>query len=65
MLNKEQRNTYYADDCAKHLFQRDFIFEEQKNRAVAVHSAGILEALEKIYKADRLVKELKTGKLAE
>lgn len=41
----------------------DFIFTEDKNRAVAVHSAGILEALDQIYKADRIVKELKAGKI--
>lgn len=43
----------------------DVIFDETKNRAVAVHSAGILEALEKIYNAQRIVKELKTGKIEE
>jgi len=41
----------------------DFIFTEEKNRAVAVHSEGILEALQEIYKADRIVKELKLGKI--
>ena len=40
-----------------------FIYEDTKNRAVSVHSAGIIEALEKIYRAERLVKELKAGKI--
>jgi hypothetical protein len=34
-------------------------FDESKNRAVAVHSEAIIEALGKIYGADRLVRELR------
>jgi hypothetical protein len=36
----------------------DYGFDPRVNRTVAVHSAAILEALAKIYRADRLVKEL-------
>jgi len=39
----------------------DYIYTDQVSRAVAVHSAGILEALRKVYNADRLVTEI-TGK---
>jgi Peptidase S46 len=39
----------------------DYIYTDQEARAVAVHSAGILEALRKVHAADRLVGEL-TGK---
>jgi hypothetical protein len=39
----------------------DYIYTDQESRAVAVHSTGILEALRKVYAADRLVAEL-TGK---
>ena len=39
----------------------DYIYSDQQARAVAVHSAGILEALRKVYAANRLVGEL-TGK---
>lgn len=39
----------------------DYTYSDQESRAVAVHSAGILEALRKIYAANRLVTEL-TGK---
>jgi hypothetical protein len=42
----------------------DFIFDEVKNRSVSVHSAGLLEGLEKIYKTERIVKELRSGKVA-
>jgi S1-C subfamily serine protease len=43
----------------------DFIFDETSNRSVAVHSSGLLEGLEQIYKAERIVKELRAGKIAE
>jgi hypothetical protein len=36
----------------------DFIYTEQEARAVAVHSAGILEALRKVYNAERIIKEI-------
>ena len=39
----------------------DYIYTDQVSRAVAVHSAGILEALRKVYAANRLVGEI-TGK---
>ncbi len=43
----------------------DIIYEETSNRSVSVHSAGLLEGLGKIYKADRLVKELEAGKIVQ
>ena len=36
----------------------DFIYTTQTNRAIAVHSAGILEALRHVYGAGRIVAEL-------
>jgi hypothetical protein len=36
----------------------DYIYSDKESRAVAVHSAGIVEALRKIYQADRLVTEI-------
>jgi hypothetical protein len=39
----------------------DYQFDERQGRAVAVHSAGILDALKKVYGVPKLVKEL-TGK---
>jgi hypothetical protein len=39
----------------------DYQFDDRQGRALAVHSAGILDALRKIYHAEDVVKEL-TGK---
>jgi hypothetical protein len=36
----------------------DFVYDGTTNRAVAVHTAGMTEALRKLYGADRLLKEL-------
>jgi len=43
----------------------DIIYDETTNRSVSVSTAGILEGLEKIYKADRLAKELEAGKIVQ
>ena len=40
----------------------DFWFDERVNRTVAVHSGAILEALHKVYKADRLAKEIEAAR---
>jgi hypothetical protein len=37
----------------------DFIYEPSSNRCIGVDSEGIIEALKTVYKADRLVKELR------
>jgi hypothetical protein len=39
----------------------NFIFTTETNRTVAVHSAGMLEAIKDLYKATRLSDELRTG----
>ncbi len=41
-----------------HSFGGDYGFDESQNRALAVHSAAIIEALDKVYGAQRLVEEL-------
>jgi hypothetical protein len=40
----------------------DYGYEDKQSRAISVHSAGITEALKKIYEADALVAELTKGK---
>ena len=41
----------------------NFIFTTDENRCVAVHSAGMMEAIKDMYKATRLSDELKNGKI--
>ncbi|HEV2947094.1 MAG TPA: S46 family peptidase [Gemmataceae bacterium] len=42
----------------------DYIYTDEQSRAVAVHSAGIMEALRKVYEANDLADEL-TGRKSE
>jgi hypothetical protein len=39
----------------------DFVYEDARNRAVAVHTGGMTEALRKLYGAEKIVNELLTG----
>jgi hypothetical protein len=41
------------------------IYDDARNRAVSVHSAGLLEGLEQIYKTDRIAKELRSGRISQ
>jgi hypothetical protein len=45
-------------------FRWDYDYDDVQARCVAVHSAGILEALRRIYGMDRLADELTGGKMA-
>lgn len=40
----------------------DFVYTSRQGRSIAVHSAGIIEALRKVYSANSLVDELLSGK---
>jgi hypothetical protein len=40
----------------------DYWFDERANRAIAVHSGAIIQALTKVYKADRLVREIEAAR---
>jgi hypothetical protein len=42
----------------------DYIYLPERNRAVAVDARGILEALDEVFEADRLVLEITTGEFA-
>lgn len=61
MINKQGNVVGLVFDGNIESLPGDFIFDDTKNRTVAVHSKGMLEGLKDIYHADRLVKEL-TGK---
>jgi hypothetical protein len=65
ILNKDAEVVGVAFDGNIQGLPGNFIYRIEENRNIAVHSAGILEALKKIYMFDRLVEELETGRLAE
>ncbi|UCH66220.1 MAG: S46 family peptidase [Ignavibacterium sp.] len=65
VLNKNVEVVGVAFDGNIQGLPGSFIYRIEENRNIAVHSAGILEALKKIYNFDRLVKELETGELAK
>jgi hypothetical protein len=44
-----------------HSLPGDYVFDERQNRATSVHSAAIIEALNKVYGAKELARELLTG----
>jgi len=43
----------------------NFIFRTEDNRTVSVHSTGMVEAIDKVYKMNRLSSELKAGKITK
>jgi hypothetical protein len=47
-----------------HSLGGEYVFDDTVNRAVAVHSAAILEVLEKVYGASRVLADLKAGQTA-
>ena len=41
----------------------DYVYNGETNRSIAVHTAGMTEALKKLYNADAVLDELTTGQL--
>jgi len=65
VINKEAEVIGLAFDGNIDSIVGNFIYLPEDNRMVSVASQAIMEALDKVYKADRIVKELKTGKIAQ
>ncbi|HUI29835.1 MAG TPA: S46 family peptidase [Candidatus Acidoferrales bacterium] len=63
VLNKELQVVGLIFDGNIESLPGDFIYVDTYNRSVAVHSDAIPEALKYIYHADRLVNEIKDGKI--
>ncbi|MGD1046604.1 MAG: S46 family peptidase [Bacteroidota bacterium] len=65
LINKNLEVVGLAFDGNIESLPGDVIFDDTKNRTVSVHSTGLLEGLEKIYKTERIVKELRAGKIVQ
>ncbi len=63
VVNKNLEVVGIAFDGNMESLPGDYIFDDTLNRCVSVHSSGILEALDDIYKADRIASELRAGKI--
>jgi hypothetical protein len=65
IINKNKEIIGVAHDGNIESLAGDFIFLPSVNRTVGSDSQGIIEALKYIFKADRIVKELRAGKIVE
>jgi V8-like Glu-specific endopeptidase len=65
VLNKDLQVVGLIFDGNIESLPGDVIYVDTYNRAVAVHSDAITEALKYIYHADRLVNEIKLGKIEQ
>ncbi|NNE47196.1 MAG: S46 family peptidase [Rhodothermales bacterium] len=65
VLNRDLELVGLAFDSNVEALPNEYLFLDVSGRTVSVDSRGILEALDDIYDADRLVLELKTGTFYE
>jgi hypothetical protein len=61
VVDKDARIVGLIFDGNIHSLGGDYFYDAQKNRAVAVASAGLVHALDKIYGATRILSELTIG----
>ncbi|MBZ0178273.1 MAG: S46 family peptidase [Melioribacteraceae bacterium] len=65
VINKNAELVGIAFDGNIESIPGNFLYSTEANRMVSVHSEGIMEILKYIGKADRILKELETGKIPE
>ena len=65
VINKDAEVVGLAFDGNVHSIVGNFIYLPEDNRMVSVASQAILESLDKVYKAERIVTELKSGKMVK
>ncbi len=65
VINKDAEIVGVSFDGNIQSLPGDFIYDPEVNRAVGVHSSGMLEAIKFIYKFDRLAEELVSGKISK
>ncbi len=63
MINKDAEVVGIAFDGNIQGLPGNFIFRTEENRAVGVHSSGMMEVLENIYNLNRISEELKSGEM--
>ena len=63
VINKKAEVIGLAFDGNVESMEGNFIYRDDANRTVSVDSKGIYEAIKKVYKADRVADELKSGKM--
>ncbi|PTL85874.1 S46 family peptidase [Vitiosangium sp. GDMCC 1.1324] len=61
VINKDAKIVGLVFDGNIQSLGGDYGFDESVNRTVAVHSEALIEALKKVYKADRVIEELRPG----
>lgn len=65
VINKNAEIVGLAFDGNIQSLPGNFIFRTEENRTVSVHSTGMIEVIDKVYKLKRLSAELKAGKITE
>ena len=65
VINKNAEIVGLAFDGNIQSLPGNFIFRTEENRTVSVHSSGMYEAIDKVYKLKRLSAELKAGKITK
>lgn len=63
IVNKEGKIVGLIFDGNIESMPNDYIYTTEANRAISVHSVGMLEAINNLYKATRLGTEIVTGKM--
>jgi hypothetical protein len=58
VINSQKEWVGVIFDGNAHSISWSYRFDEEKGRAISVHSQGIVEALQRVYRADRLVQEI-------
>jgi len=61
-IDADGRIVGLAFDGNQYSIAGSFWYDIEKNRAIAVHPAIMIEALERVYKADRLLAEIELSK---
>lgn len=65
VINKNAEIVGLAFDGNIQSLPGNFIFRTEENRTVSVHSSGMIEAIDKVYKLKRLSEELRNGKMSK